>query len=177
MGLGDGPTGALLGVLIGLGAATKLYPLFLLGGLLVICLRDKRIRDFGLATGAAVAAWVVANAPAYVSGKEQWKVFWEFNSDRGADLGSVWLVISQAFGQGDRRLDHQQLVMGDLRPVVPRRAGARPARPGDTETPLSSGFLIVVGFLLVNKVYSHRSTCCGCSARSPHSPGRGGATS
>ena len=32
----------LTGVLIGLGAATKLYPLFLLGGLLIICLRRRR---------------------------------------------------------------------------------------------------------------------------------------
>jgi len=32
----------LTGVLIGLGTATKLYPLFLLGGILVICLRERR---------------------------------------------------------------------------------------------------------------------------------------
>ena len=32
----------LTGVLIGLGTAAKLYPLFLLGGMLVICLRERR---------------------------------------------------------------------------------------------------------------------------------------
>ena len=36
----------LTGVLIGLGTATKLFPLLLLGGVLVICLRERRVRDF-----------------------------------------------------------------------------------------------------------------------------------
>ena len=86
----------LTGVLIGLGTAVKLFPLFLLGGVLVICLRQKRIRDFLLAALGSRRAWVVANLPAYLSGPEQWKVFWTFNSERGADLGSIWLVAQQA---------------------------------------------------------------------------------
>jgi len=143
----------LTGILIGLGTATKLYPMFLLGGLLVICLREKRVRDFAVATGAAVAAWVLANAPAYVTGREQWRVFWEFNSDRGADLGSIWLVISQAT---DEAIEASTINswswaffavwcavvfgLGMLAPDPPRLA--------------QLGFLIVAGFLLVNKVYS-----------------------
>ena len=143
----------LTGVMIGLGTATKLYPLFLLGGLLVICLRDKRIRDFGVATGSAVLAWVVTNAPAYVTGKDEWRVFWSFNSDRGADLGSIWLVISQAADEAFRASTINDwswaifglwclgvLVLGLRAPETPRLA--------------QLGFLIVVGFLLVNKVYS-----------------------
>ncbi|MDP3892810.1 glycosyltransferase family 87 protein, partial [Nocardioides sp.] len=86
----------LTGVLIGLGTATKLFPLFLLGALLVICLRDRRVRDFVLVMSSAVVAWVLTNAPAYLTSSEQWKVFWQFNSDRAADLGSIWLVIDQA---------------------------------------------------------------------------------
>ena len=73
----------LTGVLIGLGAATKLYPLFLLGGILIICLRRRRYADLALVVVWAAAAWLVANAPAYLTGKEQWKVFWSFNADRG----------------------------------------------------------------------------------------------
>ena len=42
----------------------------------------------------------MVNLPAYLSGPEQWKVFWSFNADRGADLGSVWLVIAQAARHG-----------------------------------------------------------------------------
>ncbi len=143
----------LTGILIGLGTATKLYPLFLLGGLLVICLRRRRYADLARVIAAAVLAWVAANAPAYLSGPEQWRVFWTFNSDRAADLGSVWLVIAQA---GDTAISAHTinlwswaffglwcagvLVLGLAAPRTPRLA--------------QLGFLVVAGFLLVNKVYS-----------------------
>jgi uncharacterized membrane protein len=143
----------LTGVLIGLGTATKLYPLFLLGGLLVICLRDRRWRPFAAATLAAFAAWVLANLPAHLSGREQWEVFWRFNSDRGADLGSIWLVIDQASNHvvGAHTINVWSwlffgawcvgvLVLGLRAPETPRLA--------------QLGFLIVAGFLLINKVYS-----------------------
>ncbi|KRF20573.1 hypothetical protein ASG90_18520 [Nocardioides sp. Soil797] len=142
----------LTGVLIGLGTATKLYPLFLLGGLLIICWRRRAWVDFFAATVAAAGAWVLANAPAYLTGPDEWKVFWTFNSERGADLGSLWLVLSQA---GHTFTDHEintaswvffigwcaaVLVIGLLAPETPRLA--------------QLGFLVVAGFLLVNKVYS-----------------------
>lgn len=142
----------LTGVMIGLGTATKLYPLFLLGALLVVCLRNRRMREFFLATVAAVGAWLVANLPVMVFGWEQWKVFWSFNSDRGADLGSLWLVwqqaghtvspatinlVSWAFFGG---VCLAVLLLGLLARRTPRVA--------------QLAFLIVAGFLLVNKVYS-----------------------
>ncbi|WP_248579628.1 glycosyltransferase 87 family protein [Nocardioides sp. InS609-2] len=156
----------LTGVLIGLGTATKLYPLFLLGGILVICLRRLRrvdgngdteesdpVFDFGAVAGSAAVAWLLANAPAYISGPAEWKVFWTFNSGRGADLGSIWLVLQQVF-------DHPMqpelinkvswlffgawcvgvLLIGLKAPATPRLA--------------QLGFLVVAGFLLINKVYS-----------------------
>ncbi|MEI2821781.1 MAG: hypothetical protein V9E81_17060 [Marmoricola sp.] len=65
----------------------KLYPVFLLGALLVICLR--RPPDDGVRCGALVAlvSWVALNIPAWITGMDQWKVFWTFNSKRGPDLG------------------------------------------------------------------------------------------
>ena len=86
---------ALAGVMVGLGFATKLYPLFLLGALLVVCLRRGRLPAFAAATGAAAVTWLLVNAPAMLYGFAQWKVFWSFNDDRGADLGSLWLVWQQ----------------------------------------------------------------------------------
>ena len=143
----------LTGVLIGLGTATKLYPLFLLGGILVICLRQRRVWDFARVTAVAVVVWVVANAPAYLSSPTDWKVFWTFNSERTADLGSIWLVIDQA-GSLNISADTINLgswlffalwcvgvfAVGMRAPVTPRLA--------------QLGLLIVAGFLLVNKVYS-----------------------
>ena len=90
-----GPT-VLAGVLIGLGAATKLYPLFLLGPVLVIAWRDAGSAPSAGRAGGAAVAWVLANLPAWLTGLEQWKVFWTFNDERGADLGSVWLALSDA---------------------------------------------------------------------------------
>ncbi len=86
----------LTGVLIGLGAATKLYPLFLLGPILIVAWRRRSLGLFAWTAGAAALAWAVANLPAWLTGFEQWKVFWTFNSDRGADLGSLWLVLAHA---------------------------------------------------------------------------------
>ncbi len=143
----------LTGALIGLGVATKLYPLLLLGGVLVICLRRGRLPELAKVVGAAGAAWLLANAPAYLSGAAQWRVFWTFNSERGADLGSLWLVLSQATGHTFTAASINAaswlslaawcvavLVIGLRAPETPRLA--------------QLGFLIVAGFLLVNKVYS-----------------------
>lgn len=151
---------ALTGLLIGLGTAAKLYPLFLLGAILVICLRQRRYAAFGLATVTAVVAWLLANAPAYLSGPEQWKHFWTFNVDRAADLGSVWMLVDQA---GDLGIQAHTIntwswilfgawCLGVF--VIGMTAG-RGVRPEAVVPRLAQlGYLIVVGFLLVNKVYS-----------------------
>jgi uncharacterized membrane protein len=143
----------LTGVLIGLGTALKLYPLFLLGALLVIWGRQRRWRDLLVATVSGAACWAVVNAPAYLSGRHEWSVFWTFNAKRGADLGSLWLVGQQMFGGtvSPHTINVWSWLLfglwclavaalGLLAPQTPRMA--------------QLGFLIVLGFLLVNKVYS-----------------------
>jgi uncharacterized membrane protein len=143
----------LTGVLIGLGTALKLYPLFLLGGLLVVWGRERRWRDLAVAIGSGLATWIVVNAPAYLSGPHQWNVFWTFNAKRGADLGSVWLVLQQITGHtyAPHTINVVSWIffgvwccavaaLGFLAPQTPRLA--------------QLGFLTVMGFLLINKVYS-----------------------
>ncbi|HEY1118009.1 MAG TPA: glycosyltransferase 87 family protein, partial [Acidimicrobiales bacterium] len=182
----------LTGVLIGLGTAAKLYPLFLLGGLLVICLRRRQPAAFALATGAAVLAWLLANAPALLTGLDQWKVFWTFNADRTADLGSVWMLVDQAadVGFSAPTINLWSWILfgawcvgvlvigltagrgGEISPVDrgnPDLSGKiSPDKWGDPRSTgeihphlhphlprlAQLGYLIVVGFLLVNKVYS-----------------------
>ena len=142
----------LAGVMIGLGTAAKLYPLFLLGALLVVCLRRGRMWAFTLATVAAVVTWLAVNLPVMLYGFDQWKVFWAFNDERGADLGSLWLIWQQLgnsvsasginvaswiwFGA----VCVAVLALGLLAPRTPRIP--------------QLALLIVVGFLVVNKVYS-----------------------
>jgi uncharacterized membrane protein len=147
----------LTGVLIGLGTAAKLYPLFLLGGLLVICIRNRRYGAFGIAAVWAAVSWAAVNLPAYLSGADEWKVFWSFNQGRGADLGSVWLIIDQVRADGVQvgTINTWSWIffglwcVGVL--VIGLLAGRR---TGSVPRLAQLGFLIVAGFLLVNKVYS-----------------------
>ena len=142
----------LTGVLIGLGTATKLYPLFLLGGVLVIAVRRRRWADLGLAVGGAVAAWLVANLPAMVTGREQWDVFWRYNTDRGADLGSWWLVLShQGVQVSASAINAWSWGLFATLCLAIAVLGLRVRR---TPRLAQLGFLVVVAFLLVNKVYS-----------------------
>jgi len=142
----------LAGVFVGLGTATKLYPLFLLGAFLVVCLRRRRLPAFARATGAAALSWLVVDAPAMLLGFDQWKVFWSFNDRRGADLGSLWLIWSQMGHQLSPGLINAVsgavfalMCVGVL--VLGLCARRTPRIP-------QLAFLVVLGFLLVNKVYS-----------------------
>ncbi|WP_183095335.1 glycosyltransferase family 87 protein [Nocardioides stalactiti] len=147
----------LTGVLIGLGTAAKLYPLFLLGGVLVICLRRRRYGAFALASVWAAVTWALVNLPAYLSGPDQWKVFWSFNAERGADLGSVWLIADQLTSDGIEVAtvnDISWLFFGGWCVGVLVLGLLAGRRTGSVPRLAQLGFLIVAGFLLVNKVYS-----------------------
>jgi uncharacterized membrane protein len=141
------------GVLIGVGTAMKLYPLFLLGAVVVLAWRSRRWASLAHAVTGAALAWVLVNAPAYLSGPDQWKVFWSFNSSRAADLGSIWLVMQDAFGTTfsvDTINTWSWLFFGAWCAAV--LALGMSARR--TPTMAELGLVVVAGFLLVNKVYS-----------------------
>ena len=142
----------LTGVMIGLGTATKLYPMFLLGALLVVCLRRGRLREFGVVAAASIGSWLVVNAPVLLLGFDQWKVFWTFNSDRGADLGSLWLVWQQAGHVVTP--DTINLVSWVFFGAVCAAVLVLGLRARRTPRVAQLAFLVVAGFLLVNKVYS-----------------------
>jgi uncharacterized membrane protein len=142
----------LSGVMIGLGTAAKLYPLFLLGALLVVAVRRGAVRPFFVAVGGTVLAWLAVNGPPMLYGFEGWKGFWTFNSDRGPDLGSLWLVAANLGHPASAHTVNvvswavflgvcvAVLVLGLRTEHVPRIP--------------QLAFLILVGFLVVNKVYS-----------------------
>ena len=56
----------LAGVLIGLGAAAKLYPLLFLGPMLVLGIRTGRLGALARTGGAAAATWLLVNLPVLV---------------------------------------------------------------------------------------------------------------
>ena len=145
----------LAGVMVGLGTATKLYPLFLLGAFLVDAIRHRengRMRWFGLAIGGGALAWVVANLPAWLSGLEQWQVFWHFNNDRGADLGSLWLLLSQrGLHPSVHAINLWSLVLFGAACLAILVLGLRAPKPPRVA---QIALLVIAAFLLVNKVYS-----------------------
>ncbi|MEV6366074.1 glycosyltransferase 87 family protein [Micromonospora musae] len=82
----------LAGALLGLAGAAKLWPLFLLGPILVLAARANRLRAALSAVGAAVVAAVVVNLPAAVPYWENWDRFFELNSTRAIDWGTLWYI-------------------------------------------------------------------------------------
>jgi uncharacterized membrane protein len=140
----------LAGILIGLGTATKLYPVLLLVPLLLLCVRGGRLAAFAQALLAAVASWLVVNIPIMVVAPEGWKAFYVFSRDRKADFGSIWYV----FVQLGHPVPHLNLLVAVL--LVLSFAGivwlafAAPRRPRLAQLM----FLAVAAFALTNKVYS-----------------------
>ena len=82
------------GIFLGLGASAKLYPLFILGPLLVLCVRDRRWPALLRAVIGTAGAWLVANLPVMLLNFQGWKEFYTFSQTRGIDFGSIWLAWS-----------------------------------------------------------------------------------
>lgn len=79
------PLVALSGVLLGLGGAAKMWPLFILGPILVLALRANRIRAALLSIGTAAATVVLVNLPAAIPYRDNWDRFFELNTTRPID--------------------------------------------------------------------------------------------
>ncbi|MFY1635381.1 glycosyltransferase family 87 protein [Solwaraspora sp. WMMB335] len=82
----------LAGVLLGIGGAAKLWPLFLLGPVLVLGLRSGRVRAAVSAIVAAAVAVVVLNLPVWLFARDGWSRFFELNAERPIDWGTLWYI-------------------------------------------------------------------------------------
>jgi len=80
----------LAGLLLGLGIATKFYPVVFFGPLLLLCVRAGRMRAFWVTAGSAAAAWLVVNLPVMIAAPSGWDYFYWLSDHRGADWGSIW---------------------------------------------------------------------------------------
>ena len=152
----------LAGVLLGLGGAAKLYPLFILGPLLVLCWRARQLTSWWRAAAGAAAAWVVVNAPIAVLFPHGWAEFVRLNSTRPADHDSIYHAIAvftgwQGFdgplfsGQSPVRLNLISLgVFAALCAVIALIGVLSARRPRVA----SLAFLVIAAFLLTNKVWS-----------------------
>lgn len=144
------PTAA--GVLLGLAAAYKFYPLLVLGPLLIVCLRAGKLRYFGLTLLGTAVTWLVVNVPFMVANFDGWARFYRLSQERGADFGSVWLVL-QGLGVDlpvGRLNIWGTVVFAALCLAIGMLGLLAPRRPRLAQLV----FLTVAAFLLTNKVYS-----------------------
>ncbi|MEY9937994.1 glycosyltransferase family 87 protein [Streptacidiphilus sp. MAP5-3] len=141
------------GVLLGLATAAKLYPVFLLGPLLLLCLRAGRMREFWQAFVGAAVAWLVVDIPFMVANFSGWATFYTFSESRGVDFGSFWLILSQNgwLNVSTGTVNALTAVLLGLccLGIAWLALGAH-RRPRFAQL----AFLVVAAFVLTNKVYS-----------------------
>lgn len=145
------------GVLIGLGAAMKIYPLLILGPLLILAVRSRRWRPFLLAAGGAVAAWAAVNVPLMVANFEAWSVFFTFSGERGPGLSSVWHAWDVTAAQAGWAFvpeDSLTLLAYGAFAVCCLGIFVLGVRVRHTPRLAQLTFLVVAAFVLTNKVYS-----------------------
>jgi hypothetical protein len=146
----------LAGLMVGLGTSAKLYPVLLLGPMLVLAMRavDQRraLGDYLATLATAVATWVAVNLPVYLWAPDGWRQFFTFNSERGADLGSPWYALDLLVpGLLPDRIEPVVLVSAVvLLSLIVVLGVAAPEPPRLAQL----AFLAVAAFLLVNKVWS-----------------------
>ncbi|WP_338684471.1 glycosyltransferase 87 family protein [Streptomyces acidiscabies] len=141
------------GVLLGLATAAKLYPVFLLGPLFLLCWRAGKWKDFGKAFGGAAVAWLVVNLPVMLFAFDGWSKFYTFSQERGVDFGSFWLIMAQK--SSDPLTTDSVNTLATLLVLLCFLGIAiltltAPRRPRFAQL----AFLVVAAFIVTNKVYS-----------------------
>ncbi|WP_200212137.1 glycosyltransferase family 87 protein [Micromonospora coerulea] len=94
---GDGPLWRVLrpvlaGVLLGLAGAAKMWPLFLFWPILVLALRAARLRAALTAIAAGAVVLITVNLPVALPYRENWSRFFELNTTRPIDWGTLWYI-------------------------------------------------------------------------------------
>ena len=80
------------GILIGLGAAAKLYPALLVVPFVAHRLRDREPDGAIHLCWAAAGTWLAVNLPFALLGPHGWSEFFRFNTQRVSDFDSLWYV-------------------------------------------------------------------------------------
>ncbi|MFI7077688.1 glycosyltransferase family 87 protein [Micromonospora sp. NPDC049903] len=160
----------LAGILLGLAGAAKMWPLFILGPILVLAFRTARLRAAFTAIGAAVVTVLAVNLPVAIpeATRDGWKRFFELNTERPIDWGTLWYIGRYLDGKvGDpasmgpfQWLDANIPVLNNLSYVLFGLAclgiGAlgllAPRRPRLGQL----AFLVVAAFLIFSKVWSQQ---------------------
>lgn len=162
----------LAGLLLGIGAAAKMWPLFLLGPILVLGLRSARIRATVTTIVTTLATIVALNLPVYYWAHDGWRRFFDLNSERPIDWGTLWYIGRYLDGKWFAGVPGDQgpfqwlsaniptlnmlsyalfglacVAIGGLAMLAPRRPRLA-----------ALAFLVVAAFLIFSKVWSQQFT-------------------
>lgn len=147
----------LAGLFIGLGTATKLYPLLMLGAVFLLSLRSGRLRVLFVNTLSATIAWLAVNVPIAAINPAGWRYFFDYTRDRPAGYSSPWFAYNlvaerlQLVQLGPEAINALAMDMFLVACVlIAGLALTAPRRPRMAQLT----FLIVAAFILSNKVYS-----------------------
>src|SRR5579859_2456038 len=80
----------LAGSLIGLGAAAKLYPVFVLAAIWILAVRTRRYSGAWWASVAAALTWTAVNVPIAIAYYSGWSEFYRFSIDRPTERSTAW---------------------------------------------------------------------------------------
>ena len=148
------------GIAIGLGTAAKLWPVFLLGALIVLALRLRRFRPFIIVAVSTAVTWLVVNLPVLLAYPEAWKEFNRLNSTRSWEWTTIYAVAARLTlfdgfdpegAEVPQILNSVSLVLfmaSCLAIAIVGFVGKRQPRVAELV------FLIIAAFLLFNKVWS-----------------------
>ena len=150
------------GILLGLGAATKLYPLLLVIPFIVGRFKDQgedRDPDGGIRLAwAAAGAWLIVNLPFMLLAPKGWFEFFRFNSLRAPDWDSLWFIGCDRIG-GSMPCPAEMTSIVNAASLVLFLVSVAivwwlRTRRAPTFPRWTLGFPIIVLFLLTSKVYS-----------------------
>ncbi len=144
------------GVLLGLGAAAKLYPALLVVPFVAGRFRERE-PDAGIHLAwASIGTWVAVNLPFAVAAPGSWWRFFAFNSERPADWDSLWFISCHRI-TGELYCQPTGLINTVSLALFLGSTGfvwwLKRAREPDFAR-WTLGLPILVLFLLTNKVYS-----------------------
>jgi uncharacterized membrane protein len=152
---------ALAGVLLGLGVATKLYPLLVVLALGLLCLRAGRLKAWFATVAAGVVTWLVVDVPVWAAYPHAFGRFFMLNRTRVADFDSLFYALAHATGisYDPQRMPgaapthlnvYEAVAVVVLLAIVAVLTLRAPRRPRVAQV----CFLVLLAFLLANKVWS-----------------------
>ncbi len=144
------------GVLLGLGIASKLYPVLLLVPFAIERRREGRNHDAIRLVVWAAVAWAIVDVPFMIAAFNRWSAVFRLNSARAVDWGTLWFAGCRTV-TGRLACGHTSLVNGLSLAlfaggaVLTWRARFRE----DPDAPRwTFAFPLVILFLLTTKIYS-----------------------